>query len=227
MYIRKNWYLTPFILQVILLMVVNSCYAESNNKYEKYKLLMSNNDKICRYMGKMFDDDITHYGEVKYDNHSEFNTIKWRVGSYSYVLPYNKMKESKGLLFSIFDINNDGIDETVLKEGIYLRGFQGDQIIVLSNKKYNLLESPEIKRDIYNKFPGIKTISKWPYKLELESSYENYKNDEYYYGNNILKLLSIHPFIINGITYLSMEEIRRIKNRPLWHVIVKYTDDSF
>ena len=217
------------VVQAILLIGVNSCYADNNDKieYENYVLIMSENDQVCRHMGKIFNDDVTRYGHVKYDSHPKFNAIKWSMGSYYYFQPSNGIKKNKGVIFSKFDINNDGSYETILKEEKYLFGDSGDQIIVIDNDNYNFLEKPELPVEVHAKLPGIKLSAKWPYKLNMERAFEGFRADEKYSENNILKLMVIHPFIFNDTVYLSMKEILRIENRPLWHVIAKYTDDTF
>ncbi|MBU2591144.1 MAG: hypothetical protein KKC21_03880, partial [Nitrospinae bacterium] len=43
----------------------------------KYVLIMSKDDNLCGHMLNLYNRDLDKYGEVRYNEHEEFNWIKW------------------------------------------------------------------------------------------------------------------------------------------------------
>src|SRR5436309_15259957 len=92
-------------LAVVLFLADFSLAAE-------YKLVMSQDDKVCKRMLEVFNKDLAKYGRAgKYDAHEEFLAIKWKDESNNRandLFSLGKVRSAK------FDINNDGKDEFVI-----------------------------------------------------------------------------------------------------------------
>jgi len=88
---------------------------------DEYVLVMSKDNDVCLHMGMLFNRDLKKYGAIRFDKHEEFNAIKWeRKRAYNInekgERDYGERTLSQEtILLSMFDINNDGTKEIVLK----------------------------------------------------------------------------------------------------------------
>jgi len=119
-------------LKRILLLVLISLSLFSTSFADEYVLVMSKDDNVCQHMFKLYNEDLKEYGEIKYNQHKEFNTIKWEERDYLWVSMFDqKVKRGEPLLISRFDINNDGKPEIIIKdEHLTLRGPDSDILYV-------------------------------------------------------------------------------------------------
>ena len=87
---------------------------------DQYVLVMSKDDNVCQYMGELYNKDLMKNGKVILKNHPEYNWLTWKEkvtfkkehSEYDIDSPLSYQKE-------LFDINNDGKDETVLFRRTY------------------------------------------------------------------------------------------------------------
>jgi len=88
---------------------------------DEYVLVMSKDNDVCLHMGMLFNRDLKKYGAIRFDKHEEFNAIKWeRKRAYNInekgERDYGERTLSQDtMLLSMFDINNDGTKEIVIK----------------------------------------------------------------------------------------------------------------
>ena len=68
----------------ILLLILIFFFLSSISFADEYVLVMSKDDNVCQHMLKLYNDDLKKYGEIKYSQHKEFNTIKWEKRNYLY-----------------------------------------------------------------------------------------------------------------------------------------------
>lgn len=79
----------------------------------KYTLIMNENNAICSHLLELYNHDIEQFQKVNYDNHVEFNWLKWEA----YVKP-DKEEILVDSVYSLiggafFDINNDGKEDFI------------------------------------------------------------------------------------------------------------------
>ena len=71
----------------------------------KYKVIHSRHDSLCDYAAGVLNKDLIEHGFVASPSHDPFSDIKW-----------TKMRNSYANSFqAIFDIDNDGHEETVIR----------------------------------------------------------------------------------------------------------------
>ncbi len=78
-----------------------------------YELSMSKDNKLCSHMLKLFNDDFAKYGYEQYREHTEFTKIPWRDIRFPVPGTTGYIPAEGGL----FDFNNDGIKEFVVRWG--------------------------------------------------------------------------------------------------------------
>lgn len=97
-----------------------------------YQLAMSKDDKLCRHMLKLFNDDLAKYGYEQYGEHEEFKKIPWRDAQFSHEsdrrIRYTPVKGA------LFDINNDGVKDFVVKWEASLSGVLRDGLYILDSE---------------------------------------------------------------------------------------------
>ena len=94
---------------------------------EAYSLVMGKAAAVCQHMLKLFNEDMKTFGELKYDQHEEFTAIEWTLADKDYC--------SRDQLAQ-FDIDNDGHDDTVLKNDGCLRGVLNDSLFIYAEGKH-------------------------------------------------------------------------------------------
>lgn len=128
---------------------------------DEYVMVMSKDDNVCKHMLKLYNDDFKKNDVIKYNQHEEFNSIKWekrrvysinKKGEKDYDYP---IKET--MLLSSFDINNDGKDEIVIKS--YERGLSGipsDQIYIFDkNEEAQFKDGIQRSQELFKKELGF------------------------------------------------------------------------
>ena len=75
-----------------------------------YILVMSKNKALCESMLGLYNKDMDTYGRIDYDSHERFSRINWQR-----IDDLHKPHVPPTTVWSIFDINNDGKKELVIK----------------------------------------------------------------------------------------------------------------
>jgi hypothetical protein len=96
------------ILLLVLLLLPSICLAD------EYVLVMSKEDNVCQHMLKLYNDDLKKNGEVKYDEHREFNWIRWEEKGIQRIPASGPPSMRINAKIALFDINNDSKDEVII-----------------------------------------------------------------------------------------------------------------
>lgn len=148
-------------MKTIILAIILFIFISSISFADEYILVMSKDDNVCKHILKLYNDDFKKYGAVKYDQHDEFNAIKWerkRVykinekGEKDY---YYSVKET--MLLSNFDINNDGKEEIVIKSyESGLHAIPSDQIYIFNKSDVaQFSDSIQLNQELYKRELGF------------------------------------------------------------------------
>ncbi|MBU1052981.1 MAG: hypothetical protein KKC46_04025 [Proteobacteria bacterium] len=206
------------LIFLMLIFLSSVCFAD------EYVSIMCKDDTLCSHMRKLYNDDLKKYGEIKYDQHEEFNNIKWEKKR-AYLIndkgedEYNYSSLRETMLLSKFDINNDGKIEIVIKSYEFgLRGIPSDQIFIFDKHEENKFKDG-IKRntELYKKILGIIGYNEEtsPFRANGYSLKEipptqiipmlgNKKNVPVY--NFLGGWFYFNPFIYDNVYYVSMTD---------------------
>lgn len=115
-----------FFIIFTVLLFASQAYADH------YLLVMSKNDQVCQQMYKLYNTDMQEHGNIAFENHEEYNWLKWDYDINLYntyqnmEIPAYDNPNIGGI--ASFDINNDENNETVLFERMFLSGILHDTI---------------------------------------------------------------------------------------------------
>jgi hypothetical protein len=175
---------------------------------DEYILIMSKDKSVCQNMLRLYNDDLRKSGEIQYEEHEEYTSIKWEEKkAFGF---YQGVKNYEYMLMSIFDINNDGKEEIVTKWTGYLRGYPKDTLHIFSKKDLDLFASDFdlslISKQIGN--IGIdEPIKRMLYELtempSMQVEVSGKKNDINY---SVGPLFSFQPFRFKGKYYIEMRD---------------------
>ncbi|BBP01842.1 hypothetical protein [Sulfuriferula nivalis] len=225
-----KWIISRIFLIFMLLLITNEA-AEA----DPYVLVMSKEKELCDSMLKLYNKDMDTYGRINYDSHEVFTQINWlsidslNDDSYSFVQR------------AIFDINNDGKNELVVKSTMQEFNYFNDVLYifpmesnVLSKLKPGkggleaLSSTPDFlfgnDTNYSYHLKNVPTLLKeqiLAYKLKHLPKYLKKTNTEELRKNfdhaSIGGFFVLQPFIWHGTTYISMAD-----RNPEWLVVGKY-----
>ena len=205
----KKSSLTPFFLFVLIMLLATHASALQQMEPKEfaqgveYKLLMSQNDKVCTHMLAIFNNDLKQFGHEKYGEHEEFNSIGWKKEKYVRTEGARRVEGTAEV--ANIDINNDGTKDAVLRLTTFLGGYERHVLYVFPSlaaieKQWTLAE---IVRS-----PG--RVSHGGYSLDQLPAKGGKKPNQ----TTIPPMAAVsllEPFIFNGTTYISM--------RPLYELV--------
>lgn len=169
---------------------------------EHYKLMMSKNVKLCNAMLALYNEDMKKVGRIKYRDHEMFLGIEWQSNS-----------DDMHLLYSTFDINNDGSKELVYRTTMGFHGINTDRYFIFP-------EHSDISSKLTAGVGGWKALNETQDRIEGNKGYE--LNDrESSIHTSLSPYVVLKPFVVDGITYISMTDAR-----PRWIVIAKYLNTN-
>lgn len=196
----------------------NKIKQTSTQIRHSYDIVMSKNKKLCNYMVSLYNADMKTYGEIKYSVHSIFSRIGWEdinsLGPDPFVVPQK----------AIFDINNDGKKELVIKTNSpVFKAFVDELFIfpITSNVISKLKPGSRGKRALFD----TKNILFRNYKIyylnqasenDLVGNEKNHKSKQDITAS-IGPSFVLNPFILDGETFISMTDLD-----SEWFVIGKY-----
>jgi hypothetical protein len=208
-------------------------WAEQNTPNEfaqgvEYSLLMSKDDKVCKHMLALFNQDLSQFGTEKYNEHDEFRSIGWKKEAIT------RMEGDREVTDFVeaahVDIDNDGMRDLVFRQTQPFGGYDRQTLNIFPNlvpneKRWTLME-----------------IAKSAGRIDLYL--DDYQLQQRGNGGKRLKSMNIppasshisviNPFQYGGVTYLSMRPLyelaagsdeRLISSRI--HVIGKYRQGRF
>ncbi|MCC6143925.1 MAG: hypothetical protein IT368_08975 [Candidatus Hydrogenedentes bacterium] len=175
-----------------------------------YNLVMSKDDRLCRHMLQVFNDDLAKYGYEQYGEHEEFRAIPWQDAQFSREnhgrIEYTPVKGA------LFDINNDGVKDFVVKWEASLGGILRDGLYILDSEAASRA-GKLVNRELFESKNSIVTAG-WVYLLGAPLQGEGA-----YFG-------ILEPFQIGNTTYLYLRptfELRREQEPPdHYSVIARY-----
>lgn len=100
-----------------------------------FNLEMSQNDELCHFMEKIYNDDVQKDGMMHFDRHVEYNWLNWKKRIFKKENNSSRREYSFGIDY--FDINNDGNVETVLFRRKYVREQMYDEVIYFFDDNKN------------------------------------------------------------------------------------------
>jgi hypothetical protein len=208
-------------LALLILIIPAICHAD------EYILIMSKEKSVCQNMLLLYNDDLKKYGEIQYAEHEEYMSIKWEQRkAFSF---YNGIKDPTDVMMSIFDINNDGKEEIVIKWTGSLGGYPTDSIHIFSKDDMELFVS-EFNFNVIRRQIGNIGIDE-PFK---NNSYDLTemppiqiivlgKKNEIKYAMG--RLFSFHPFKFKGKYYIEMRDDYDNPGGTKFLVIFQYLDN--
>jgi hypothetical protein len=175
---------------------------------EAYKMVMSQDKELCQNVLKLFNADMKRYKAIRYDD-DIFQVINWKS--------FTIEEPTYGCDFlssAVFDINNDGTSDLVVKSRGCLRGELSDSFYVF----------PADSDVLSTLKPGPNGRAKL---FETPNQFDR-TGDGYKLGDAATKasegvpqgiggIFIIHPFIWKHTTYVSMTSFHQE-----WIVITKY-----
>lgn len=224
------------LLAAVIIVLGTVCSAD------EYVLVMSKDNDACLHMLRIFNADLKKAGSIEFDRHEEFTAIKWETKRrYSITKggekDYDDPATRENVLMSVFDINNDGRKEVVLK--FYQRGLHGipsDDIFVFRKDDSvlfdegvgsykDLQKASVILGGAFDRKPFESNI----YKLkeippaDIVPSLGTEKNVQVDYS--LGGWFYLNPFVYKNVHYLTMTD-RELGDPARWLVIFKLGPDN-
>ncbi|MGV8933457.1 MAG: lysozyme inhibitor LprI family protein [Gallionellaceae bacterium] len=182
--------------------------VELSNK-ESYTLVMSKDDELCNHMLQEFNEDLENYGwsgDAHQEEHEEFKRIPWQPARFSY--DYNGNLLHSSVEGALFDFNNDGVQDFVVRDKSSLSGMRADLIFMLDSsvaKRANDLTATELGGD----------------KDSISLAGHGYWSSTL--PGVVVDSRVLEPFIFHGTSYLVMREVfEEIRTIGGYAVITKY-----
>lgn len=197
-----NKYIKQYIWVAMALFgwLVMESSALASSAGNSYTLEMSKDAKLCNAMLALYNEDMKAYKEIRYNQHEMFINIDWQFD------------DDLDIEHAVFDINNDGKNELVIKIAWHLRGIRDETLYIFPAHS-----------DVLSKLKpgpgGLHALS--DNSVELFSS-----GNKIYVLKDLPKtpedawvggLFVLYPFSWEGINYISMTD-----HTPRWIVIAKY-----
>lgn len=218
-----------FLVIALLLTLIEAAWAGP------YLLAMSKDKVLCESMLGLYNKDMDTYGRINYDAHEIFSRIEWENIDTLNEDSFTHVQRA------IFDINNDGKNELVIKtslqefnsfnETLYIFPADSDALSKLKPGKGGLealsLTANFLFGDDTNQSYYLKSVPKLlqekilVYKLKHLPNYlknVNINDLRRDLGKTTIgPFFVLQPFIWHGITYISMTD----RNQE-WIVVGKY-----
>ncbi|MEW6246286.1 MAG: hypothetical protein AB1555_06190 [Nitrospirota bacterium] len=191
--------------------VVFTVYGAAMAGAEAYRLVMSKDKELCQTVLTLFNADMKRYKEIRYDD-DIFRAISWKsvdLGEQTYGCYF--------LSHAMFDINNDGREDLVIKQRSCLRDILVDKLFVFpqdSDVLSRIHAGPgggEALDQTKNRFFEINA----GHSLEGLSFAESQGLPQGI-GGTVL-----HPFLWKNKAYVSMTDFD-----PEWIVIARYLEQQ-
>ena len=171
-----------------------------------YQLVAGRDSKLCAKVLEAFREDVDDRWRLRYQ-HEIFRQITWKPVELSGQGP--KAKHCSSLDKALVDLDNDGRQDLVVKTTFCMKGAPSDSLYVFP------ADSPVLDQAGWQDMsPLLATNDKF------ERTGGTYPLTSFPMENNSLALttlFAIHPFMLDGVTYVSLTDARRE-----WIVVAKY-----
>lgn len=164
---------------------------------ETYALVMSKNDEMCNHMRQLMNDDLNQFGRV-YGSHDrfvsdieEFNSVPWKPARAS--ADHGGRVDYTDVEGALFDLNNDGVLDYVVRYKGALSGMDADDLYMLDSSVAGRSDALTFK-ELFGANSQI-TMAGWFYDLSapLVGRRES--------------LWRLSPFIFHGVSYVYMQSL--------------------
>jgi uncharacterized protein len=184
------------------------------NETESYTLLMSKDDELCSHMLALFNQDLEQYGESgdeHQEEHEEFRRVPWQPARFSSVINgHTEYTEVEGALF---DFNNDGVVDFVVRWKASLSNARADLLIMFDS------DAAKRKADMVSS-------QFWNAKNHIDLSGGWYNLDTPF--DSIAGVRVLEPFIYRNTSYLVMRPLFEVPPITSGYVaITKYGGGKF
>lgn len=197
------------IFLILIFFFSDTSFALDAVKNQQYKLLMSKDKKMCAHMLGIFNQDLKKYGQNG-DYHQrgseEFQSIQW--------VPIEGQEKREfgepAFKSALIDLNNDGIEDNVVKYGGCCFHNRYTSGLTMLNKSTQDLPYKELAKLIRDNTKDQISFMGDGYKLKIRSAY--------------ISPEIVEVFKYGGVHYIAMHESLEM-NRPDdgYAVIAKYT----
>lgn len=171
-----------------------------------YQLVAGRDSKLCERILEAFREDVDDRGWLRYQ-HEIFRQITWKLVELKGQGP--KTRHCSSLDRALVDLDNDGQQDLVVKSTFCMKGAPSDSLYVfppdssvLDQVSWQDMSPLLATNDKFERTGGIYPLTSLPMK-----------------GNSpaLTTVFTIHPFILDGMTYVSVTDARRE-----WIVVAKY-----
>ena len=173
----------------------------------EYRLAMSKDDHLCNYVKNTYENAPRKYSDIDYEKVDMFSNIGWKK------IPVKKSDfESE---YAVFDIDNDSIDDLVVRIYLSLGGIPVQSIVIHSVDEIDIDNG--YYRELYKMANRKISMRYLMYHLdEFPERPEKYPN-EYY----VMRSVSANPFYFEREIYLSFQDSLS-RNDKKWMLVAKY-----
>lgn len=168
----------------------------------EYTLLMSREDKVCKHMLTLFNQDLAKFGTEKYNEHEEFRSIGWKKETITRMEGDREVTDFVEV--ALADINNDGTKDLVFRSTDFLGGYEVQWL---------------------NIFPGLSPSEKRWSRMEILHSPGRISDGGYVLDKGLpavkkKKLMQIPPMaIISRLELFRSEGETYVGMRPLYELV--------
>lgn len=170
----------------------------SGAAHEKYALVMSKNDEMCNHMRQLMNDDLEQFKRT-YDSHDrfvssieEFKAIPWKSAKASFEA-YGKVMYAEDVEGALFDLNNDGVLDFVVRDKSMLSGMRADGLYMFDSSVANRANALTTK-ELFESKNQIE-IAGWLYDLSTPLD------------GKARSLWLLSPFAYHGTSYIYMQSL--------------------
>ena len=174
-----------------------------------YQLVVGRDNKLCARMLEAFREDVDDRGRLRYQ-HEIFRQITWKPVELKGQGP--KTRHCSSLDKAMFDLNNDGQQDLVVKTRFCMKGSPSDSFYmfpadsaVLEQANWQDLSPLLATPDKFERTGGAYPLT----QLSVEESDVN--------RTPLTGIFTIQPFMLDGSAYVSLTD-----GRAEWTVIAKY-----
>ena len=172
-----------------------------------YQLVVGRDNKLCARMLEAFREDVDDRGRLRYQ-HESFRQITWKPIELKGQGP--KTRHCSSIDKALVDLDNDGQQDLVVKTTFCMKGAPSDSLYVfpadspvLDQASWQDLSPLLATNDKFERTGGTYPLTSFP--MENDSS------------TALTTLFAIHPFMLDGVTYVSLADAR-----GEWIVIARY-----
>lgn len=222
---NKLIYATFFVCLSLYVVACNAKNVKENishNEKKIYKLIESDDNKLCEKitsrLNKNIDKDRKSVGNLLANKIQD----NWKHSYYYLVVDGETHK--RDISYVIFDINNDGKEDFLVKEKIGIYGKIGEQILVLNETQFNQVFEKNISMSEYYSYPGILLTTEFPYKVNINNVAHG--DSRYYKENNNISMSNLYLLNMDK-KYLIFDQAYRYANKPKWLVVATVLSADF